>query len=587
MEHTLIEGISATGRRWHLAKADARSVAALVHEAGLEPALAQLLSVRGIASPEAAGFLNPSLRASLPDPSGLRDMEKAAARLADAISKKEKIVIFGDYDVDGATSSALLKRFIRMAGHDADIYIPDRILEGYGPNTAALLKLREEGAELLITVDCGTVSFEPLLAAKQAGLDLIVVDHHLAVEALPEAIAIINPNRLDDTFAEKNLCAAGVSFLLAVAVNRELRERKFYTDKEPDLLSLLDLVALGTVCDVMPLKGLNRTYVSQGLKVMSRRQNLGLSTLMDMAKVEGMPTAYTLGFILGPRINAGGRIGQSHLGATLLSTENPFEALSIAEQLEKLNAERRAIETTVLEEAMKQAEAQGNAPMLMVANQNWHPGVIGIVAGRLKEKFNRPAAVIAFENGIGKASARSIAGVDLGGAITAARMDGLLMAGGGHAMAAGFTVEELKLQALTDYLWKRLEQNVAEAASERVLKLDVSLGLGGATPELVALLEQAGPYGPGYPEPMFLLPNVRIAEAKPVGQGGHISCRITGGGLSASGWLKAIAFRANETGIDKLLKQGAELHLAGKLKANAWQGRINAEFLIEDVMALS
>lgn len=587
MEHTLLEGISATGRRWQLAKPDARAMAALVHEAGLEPPLAQLLAARGIGAEQTQTFLNPTLRGGLPDPSGLRDMDKAVKRLCDAIAKKEKIVIFGDYDVDGATSSALLKRFIRMCGHDADIYIPDRILEGYGPNTAALLKLREEGAQLLITVDCGTVSFEPLLAAKQAGLDLIVVDHHLAVEALPEAIAVINPNRLDDSFEEKQLCAAGVSFLLAVATNRELRARNFYKHNEPDLLSLLDLVALGTVCDVMPLKGLNRIYVSQGLKVMARRQNLGLSTLMDMAKVDGMPSAYTLGFILGPRINAGGRIGQSHLGATLLSTENAFEALSIAEQLEKLNAERRAIETTVLEEAMAQAELQGNAPMLMVANENWHPGVIGIVAGRLKEKFNRPAAVIAFENGIGKASARSVSGVDLGGAITAARMEGLLVAGGGHAMAAGFTVEEPKLSALSDYLWKRLEKSVAEASAERVLKLDVSIGLGGATPGLIALFEQAGPYGPGYPEPMFLLPNVRIAEAKPVGQGGHISCRITASGLGASGWLKAIAFRATDSGLDKLLKPGAELHLAGKLKANVWQGRTSAEFIIEDVMALS
>lgn len=579
--------MSFRGRRWQMRPASARAIDALMHGAGLPEPLARLLAVRGIAPEAAEGFLKPSIRSALPDPSGLKDMDKAVARLCEAIIAREKIVIFGDYDVDGATSVALLVRFIRMCGHDAGIYIPDRILEGYGPNTEALLNLKNEGAGLVVTVDCGTVSFEPLLAAKEAGLDTIVVDHHLAVEALPDAIAIINPNRLDDTFPEKGLCAAGVCFLLAVAVNRELRTRGFFADKpEPDLMSLLDLAALGTVCDVMPLTGLNRAYVAQGLKILAQKRNLGLATLMDVARVAEAPSAYTLGFLLGPRINAGGRIGQADLGARLLTTENPLEALRIAEQLDKLNGERRALEALMLEEATAMAESQTNAPMILVAKEGWHPGVIGIVAGRLKEKYNRPAAVVALDKGIGKASARSITGVDLGGAVTQARMDGLLVAGGGHAMAAGFTVEEPKLPQLTDYLWQKLEAAVAKATEERILHLDAAIGVAGANVELAQHFMGAGPYGPGHPEPMLVLPGVRLTETKIVGQG-HMSGRVTASGIGSGGWLKAIAFRVEESGLAEALAGGGPVHLAGKLKSSHWQGRDYAEFHIEDVMKAS
>lgn len=543
-----------------------------------EPLLAKFLLGRGLHPADISAFLEPKLKSQMPDPAGLKGMELAVARLVAAVEQRQRIVIFGDYDVDGATASAVMVRFLRMLGHDAQIYIPDRILEGYGPNTEALLKLRAEGAELVVMVDCGTVSFAPILAAKAAGLEAIVVDHHLAVEALPEAVAIINPNRLDDSFPEKQLCAAGVCFLLCVAVNRALGAKA-------DLLALLDLVALGTVCDVMPLVGLNRVYVAQGLKVMAQQRNLGLKTLMEVAGMATeTPTAYHLGFVLGPRINAGGRIGKSDLGARLLTTADAAEARTIAEELHQLNAERRTLEQLMLEEALAQAEKQANAPVLLVAKEGWHPGVIGVVAGRLKQKLERPVAVIGLKEGIGKASARSISGVDLGSAITKAREAGLLLAGGGHAMAAGFTVEEGKISALTDFLFAELEAPVNAALANRVLWLDAAVGLGGATTQLVKAMQSAAPFGQGHSEPLLLLPNVRIVQAKQVGQG-HISCRLAESGFKEqSAWLKAVAFRAIGTPLEKLLQPNQIFHLAGHLKLNLWQGRETVEFHIEDAM---
>lgn len=568
---------SLLSNHWRIRSVEDDAAQELARAANIDAVLARFLLARGVHPNDVSVFLSPSLKAQLPDPSGLQGIDSAVARIVEAIEKKQNILIFGDYDVDGATASAVMVRFLRMVGADAKIYIPDRILEGYGPNVEAFLKLREQGADLVITVDCGTVSFEPILAAKQAGLEVIVVDHHLAVEALPEAISIINPNRRDDTFPEKGLCAAGVCFLLCVAINRAMNAKA-------DLLSLLDLVALGTVCDVMPLTGLNRAYVAQGLKVMAQKKNLGIRTLMEVAKVEDVPTAYHLGFIIGPRINAGGRIGKSDLGARLLTTEDAQEALTIAKELDRLNAERRTIETLVLEEALQQIDAQQNMPMVIASGTGWHAGVIGIVAGRLKEKAKKPVAVIGFENGIGKASARSITGVDLGTAITQAREEGLLVAGGGHAMAAGFTIEESKLPALTEFLCERLETPVAHATANAVLWLDAAIGLGGINTTLVHQLAQAAPYGNGHSEPIFILPNVTISKAKEVGQG-HLSCFIAESGFKAQeAWLKAVAFRAFGTPLETLLTTKQPVHLAGKLKINLWNNRESVEFHIEDAM---
>lgn len=568
---------SLLGKNWRLRAVEDEAAQKLARDLHLEPVLARFLLARGLHPNDVLTFLSPSLKAQLPDPSGLKGIDKAVGRIVHAIEAKQNIVIFGDYDVDGATSSSLMVRFLRMVGHDAQIYIPDRITEGYGPNTNALLKLREQGADLVITVDCGTVSFEPILEAKKAGLEVIVVDHHLAVEALPEAIAIINPNRLDDSFSEKHLCAAGVCFLLCVAVNRAMNAKA-------DLLSLLDLVALGTVCDVMPLTGLNRAYVTQGLKILAQRKNLGLATLMDVACVDETPSAYHLGFILGPRINAGGRIGKSDLGARLLTTNNKEEALEIAKELDRLNAERRTIETLVLEEALQQIAPQQNAPVMIASGAGWHPGVIGVVAGRLKEKIGKPVAVVGIDKGIGKASARSITGVDLGGAITQASQAGLLIAGGGHAMAAGFTVEEAKLPALTSYLYKKIERDVTRATENPLLWLDAAVGLGGIHTNLIHELSKAAPYGNGHSEPLFIIPNVTITKAKEVGQG-HISCFITESGLkSQEKWLKAVAFRAFGTPLEKLMTIKQPVHLAGKLKINRWNNREAVEFHIEDAM---
>ncbi|MEL0144869.1 MAG: single-stranded-DNA-specific exonuclease RecJ, partial [Alphaproteobacteria bacterium] len=451
---------SVTGKRWVLREADNRMGMALSQRLGVPEIVGRVMAARGIGIDEAEAFLNPTLRDALPDPAVLEDMTRAAERLAAAIRDGESIAVFGDYDVDGATSSALLARFLSALGVPARIYIPDRIAEGYGPTSPAMLRLNAEGADLVITVDCGTTAFAPLEAAADAGVDVIVVDHHVAEPALPRAIAVVNPNRLDDRSGQGTLAAVGVTFLLTVATNRILRDIGWYESsgrKEPDLLGLLDLVALGTVCDVVPLTGLNRAFVSQGLKVMGKRRNPGLVALSDVARVESKLTEYHAGFLLGPRVNAGGRVGEAGLGARLLMTTDSGEALELAQKLDVWNAERREIEAHVLDEAIAQVEdADLSAAMLVAAGEGWHPGVIGIVAGRLKERFNRPAFVIGFEGSEGKGSGRAVEGVDLGSAVIAARQAGLLINGGGHKMAAGLTVAREKLGALRDFLEERV-----------------------------------------------------------------------------------------------------------------------------------
>jgi single-stranded-DNA-specific exonuclease len=576
---------SLLGKRWRERNGDARLGLTLAQRLGVPEIVGRILAGRGVIESEAERFLAPTLRDALPDPLSFKGMEQAVARIVDAVRGGETIAVFGDYDVDGATASALLKRFLESAGGNVRVYIPDRQREGYGPNAPALLKLKAEGAAIVITVDCGVTAFAPLAAAADAGLDVVVVDHHVAEPTLPRAVAVINPNRLDESGAHGNLAAVGVAFLLAVAINRALRQAGHYaTRTEPDLMTLLDLVALGTVCDVVPLTGLNRALVAQGLKVMRQRRNTGIAALADTARLAERIDAYHAGFILGPRVNAGGRVGAADLGTRLLSTEDVIEARQIAAELDRLNDERRAIEARVLEEAIAQVEASNTkAPLIFVANAGWHPGVIGIVASRLKERYGRPAVVAAIENGIAKGSGRSVTGVALGAAVIAARQAGLLVNGGGHAMAAGFTVETGKLEALRDFMAARVAEALDGQEPMPELGIDGALACAAATPEFAALVERLAPFGTGNAEPRFALANLRVLRATVVGQDqAHVSC-VLGDGAGA-GRIKAIAFRALEGALGPALlrSQGAGFHIAGHIRADNWQGREGVQLLIDD-----
>lgn len=548
----------------------------------------QLLLSRGVTVDELERHRRPTLRQFLPDPSIFRDMDCAAARLADAVVQSETITIYGDYDVDGATSAALLILLLRDLGVSAGHYIPDRLLEGYGPSGEALVRLARAGSQLIVTVDCGAMAHEALAMADAEGVDVIVVDHHKCSAELPRATALVNPNRLDEAdeaAAHGHLAAVGVAFLLAVATVRELRSRGWFESrKAPDLMNLLDLVALGTVADVAQLRGLNRALVSQGLKVMARRENIGLSALIDASRLNRAPTCSDLGFALGPRINAGGRVGEATLGVRLLTTQDPDEARQIAAQLSQLNEERRAIEQEVQEAAEAQLAAQHNRAVMVLSGRGWHPGVIGIVAGRIKERTGKPTLVIALdadEAGQGKGSGRSIAGVDLGAAIIAAREAGLLAAGGGHAMACGLTVSPDQLDALADWLDARLSRDVTRAQASQALLLDLSLSPGGLTPELVDSLEAAGPFGVGWPGPRVAVGPVRLVKADLVGTD-HVRMIAAG---SDGRSFKAIAFRAAQTEMGQALlhgSKGRQLWLAGRAKIDDWGSRPAAELHVED-----
>ena len=576
-------GRSLCGRRWRQRAGDDRSGLALSQQLGVPEIVGRLLASRGVAFEEAERFLSPTLRDFLPDPAHLKDMDLAVARIAEAVAKHETIAVFGDYDVDGATATALLFRFLSAVGARARIYIPDRQREGYGPNAPALLRLKAEGATVVLTVDCGTSAHAPLAAAAAAGLDVIVVDHHVAEPALPEALALINPNRLDEASPHGMMAAVGVAFLLVVGVNRALRLAGWYADRQPpDLVQWLDLVALGTICDVVPLTGVNRALVAQGLKVLRRRTNPGLAALADIARIGERLDAYHAGFILGPRINAGGRVGEADLGARLLTSEDPAEVRALALRLDALNAERREIESRVLAQAMDQVQSQdAQAPLLFVAGEGWHPGVIGIVASRLKERYNRPVCVVAVNEGVGKGSGRSVTGMALGPMIIAARQAGLLVNGGGHAMAAGFTVETARLGALRDFLVARAAEALGDEGLVPELGIDGVLAAEAATTDLVTLVERLGPFGTGNAEPRFALANLRILRADVVG-GQHVRCILGAGAGSAR--LKAIAFRCleSELGPALLNGQGRGFHLAGHLRADSWQGRDEVQLLLDD-----
>lgn len=571
---------SATGRQWQFRDADERAIAACAQKLGLPDVLARILCARGIALEDAEAFLSPTLKHFMPDPSHLLDMDSAAERIAAAIRGNETIAIFGDYDVDGATSSALLVRYFRALGAEPLVHIPDRMKEGYGPNAPALLGLKEKGASVIITVDCGTLAFEPLEAAHEAGLDVIVIDHHLGEARKPRAYAVVNPNRLDETSGHRHLAAVGVAFLLIAAVNRVLKGQGISV---PDIRQWLDIVALGTICDVVPLVGVNRALVAQGLKVMAARGNTGIATILDSSGVEESPGAYTCGFVIGPRINAGGRVGKSDLGVRLLSTDDAAEALTLAKELEQYNAERKTIEAMVLEQANLQADRLDVAsPIVVVAGQGWHPGVIGIVAGRLKERFYKPTAVIAVEKGIGKASARSVSGVDFGAAVIAARDAGLLLAGGGHAMAAGFTVEEAKIPALIAFLSERMHPKDGQAEYVRRLMIDGRVNVAGATPELAFLIERLGPFGQGHPSVRLCVE--RAVNLKPeILKEQHVKTLLIDPVTNAR--LSAIAFRAVGTPLgDALLSsRGKTIDVAGQLKGQLWNGRQTVSLTIDDI----
>jgi single-stranded-DNA-specific exonuclease len=546
----------------------------------------ELLLARGVAREDLPRHRDPRIRDFLPDPSCFADMDKGAKRLADAVQQGETIAIFGDYDVDGATSAALLVLLLRRLGVEPMVYIPDRLMEGYGPSGPALVELRARGAAIAVCVDCGAQAFDAIDEANAAGLEVIVVDHHQCASALPAAYALINPNRLDesqDGAAHGHLAAVGVAFLLGVALLRELRNRRFFDAlAEPKILDLLDLVALGTVADVARLKGLNRAFVTQGLKIMAARQNVGLAALAEAARLVRPPSCRDLGFALGPRINAGGRVGKSDLGVRLLTCTDPEEARSLAIELDRLNEERRAIEMLVCEEAEAQAADQADSPAIMVMSGGWHQGVIGIVAGRIKERFGRPAIVIAeIEDGTGKGSGRSISGVDLGAAVLAAKDSGLLIAGGGHAMAAGLTLPPGGLEPFRDFINDRLVADVEKSRSDRAMLLDALLAPGGVAGILCDALEAAGPYGAGWPGPRVAAGPVRLLKTGIVGDG-----HVRGLGCGDDGKsFKWIAFRSAATELGQALLSSPgdrRWWLAGTIKRDEWNGGDAAEMHLED-----
>ncbi len=575
---------SAAGQVWKFRPSDDRLVLAMCQRHGLPDILARLLVARGVTLEDVPNYLEPRLRDLLPDPSCLTDMDKAAERLALAVERDEKIAVFGDYDVDGATSSAVLSRYFGALGKQLRVYIPDRQKEGYGPNIDAFRQLQDEGHNLIVTVDCGTMAHETLGAAHVAGIDVIVADHHQTGGGLPTCFALVNPRRADDTSGLGHLAAVGVTFLLVIAVNRALRRSGYFdTRDEPDVLGLLDMVALGTVCDVVPLQGLNRALVRQGLAVAAQTSNEGIRALARVSRAAAQMGTYEFGFQLGPRLNAGGRVGEASLGVRLLSTESSEEASGFAMRLDDLNTERRAIEAGVLSEAMHDAEnkiAAHNAspPYFLTAREGWHPGVIGIVAGRIKDKFHRPSFVIALdETGLGKGSARSISGIDVGRLIAGAVDRGLIEAGGGHAMAAGLTLRADQMAGFEAYLTEELGGLALDGP--RDLWLDASLSPAAANTDLLELINKAGPFGAGNAEPRLVFPAVRVVQSDIVGDG-HVRCILAG---REGGRLKAIAFSSVPEDVRALLTKPPSLcHIAGFLRADNWNGRHDVQLMVHD-----
>lgn len=585
ISHFLDVRRSISGRAWRLRASDPALARQHQLRLGLSEPLARALAGRGVEDAET--YLAPTLKGQFPDPSCFADMDKAAALLVDAVQDGRKVAVFADYDVDGATSAAQLVRWFRAMGRELSIYVPDRVKEGYGPSAAAFQRLKEEGTELVVTVDCGAAAHQALEAAAAMDLPVVVVDHHMMRPGeAPHAAALVNPNRPDCASGQGNLAAAGVTFVLLAAMNREARRRGLFQDRpEPDIRAWLDLAALGAVCDVTALTGFNRALTAQGLKVMSAFANPGLNALMTVAKAEGPATTFHAGFILGPRINAGGRIGRADLGARLLSTDDPNEALALAHELDALNTTRKEVEREALEAAVQRIEREANldptAPVIVVAGEDWHPGVVGIVAGRLRERYRRPVIVIAVDpvTGVGKGSGRSQPGVNLGAAVQAAYEAGLLLAGGGHAMAAGLTVAKDGVPELRAFLAEHLATETTEALAADALEIDALTTPLGADRGLWSDFQRLAPFGPGAPEPLFAMADVTIEEPRLL-RGGHIAWRLSGSG----GRIKAIAWRAEDTPLgQRILQGGGAVHVVGRLKPDDWNGREGVQFEIEDL----
>ncbi|MEN0040609.1 MAG: single-stranded-DNA-specific exonuclease RecJ [Pseudomonadota bacterium] len=580
---------SISNQRWEerMSRAQAGQAQAMVEQHRIPELVARVLAGRGVITEEAVGFLDPKLRDLMPDPSTLTAMDAAADRLVAAIERQEPVAIFGDYDVDGATSSALLAIFLRHFDVPVEVYIPDRIFEGYGPNEIAIRELAERGAKLLVTVDCGSTSHEALAVASSLGLDTLVLDHHQVDDTLPDVVALVNPNRQDDLSGQGHLCAAGVVFLTLVATQRALRQRgKLPADRQADLMQSLDLVALGTVCDVVPLKGLNRAFVTRGIEVMQKQRNVGLTALARVARQDGPAAPWHLGFVLGPRINAGGRIGDAALGARLLTTTDPTEAEEIAQQLDTLNNERQTIETAMLAQAIDEAEAEiglGEGPSILVTeNETWHAGVVGLLASRLKDRFDRPTFAIAFDGrGRGQGSGRSIPGCDLGRAVRAAVDEGLLLKGGGHAMAAGITIERERLGDFRAFMEERLCTDVVAARQARCVRIDGALSARGATVEMFDQLAAAGPFGAGHSQPVLAFPRHTLRFSDVVGKG-HVRFSI---GSSDGAELRGISFRAVDTPLGNALLdgRGKVMHFAGTLSADFFRGSRRVQLRLVDL----
>ena len=579
-----MNSLSVSGKNWILKKFNEEQISYLKENFFLDEITAKLLSIRNIKKEDVNSFLNPSIKNFLPNPNILQDMEKSSLRTMQAIKNKEKIGVFGDYDVDGATSTALLGRYFEELEISYDIYIPDRKTEGYGPSVKGFNTLIENGVKIIFTVDCGTLSFEAIDFAKSKNIDVIVLDHHQSEIKLPKAFSVVNPNRLDDKSDLNYLCAAGVSFMFLISINSQLRSIKWFDDnlkKEPNLLNYLDLVSLGTVCDVVPLVGLNRAIVKQGLKILKFKKNLGLKTLMDICKIETNPSIYHLGYVLGPRINAGGRVGKCSHGANLLLKSNPKDVFKIAIELDQYNKERQMLEKDLLEKILKEDRANINEPVLILEGNNWHEGVIGIVAARLKDKFNKPTIIISINGNIGKASARSIVGFDIGSTIIAATQEKILLKGGGHKMAGGFSIDISNIKKFKEFVFNKFRGINRDLSGERPLFLDSKIAPSAVNLEFFNKVNVLSPFGSGNPEPKFLIENLKPINSKIVG-GNHIKSVLLGPEGSS---IKTIAFNAvdNELGAYLLKKKSNIFNIVGKLSLNEWRGQKNVEFIIDDI----
>ena len=572
---------SYSGNKWSLRSKDEELISSIQKDSQIDYITARIIAGRKIDLADVQDFLNPSLRKLLPDPSSMQDMDKAAKIIFNAIKGNKKITIFADYDVDGATSAAQLVKWARNFEVELEIYVPDRIREGYGPSIEAFNHLKKNGSDLVITVDCGAAAYSALVAAQALDLSIVVIDHHLMDADMPPAEALVNPNRIDDSSKLNYLAAAGVTFMLLVALNREARAQNF--KNIPDLFDYLDLAALGTICDVVPLKGLNRAIVKQGLKVFSRESNIGLKSLMFETNTKSPITPYHCGFVLGPRINAGGRIGKANIGAELLSTENRQLAIKYAQELDRVNSERRILQDKILDEALlKTLSMHKTNSVLVVSMEGWHPGVIGIVAGRLKERFNKPVIVIGIdENGIGKGSGRSIQGIDLGNEIKKLYEKGLLISGGGHEMACGLTIENKYIKTFHEILEKNLSDRINSIRSKFSIKIDALLNISAVNMDLINSIDQIGPYGSGNPTPTFAFAELRVAYADRV-KGGHIRCNFEDKNGQR---IKGICFRAEEFGFDEILlnERNRYLHIVGTLKKNTWNGHTSIDLQVIDV----